>query len=174
MVWIFFLFLDCLDGDLARIAKTNSHNGQVIDSFGADIFYFFFPIATSYNILNSEHYNNVFGIQNFIFIGISITFLLIMHRILQTKTLNLLNNINLKRIKKIKKNNLLFNKIFNLVNNEYIRGNFFAEPGMILVFFILSFLQNYYLLEIYLYILLIYFFIRFLISLLKLFIMEKK
>ena len=169
--WIFALFFDSLDGDLARISDSSSKFGNQLDTFGSDIFYFFFPISTATFLYKSESFTNIFGV-NFIFIGCLISFFFLSYRYMNQ--LNLRTKLSSSKIKKIKrkKEQIIFKFILKIINNEFIRGNLFSEPGMILIFFIFCFIKNFYLFEIYLYILLIFVFIKVIISSTKLYILR--
>lgn len=172
--WLFFLFLDSLDGDLARVQNKENKYGQIIDSFGADIFYFLFPISISFNLIYSDNFQNYLNLESFYLIGIFCAFFHTMHRLLNIKIINLENIKHQNKIKKIKRKNNIFKRFLFLINNQYFKGNFFSEPGMIFIFSILSITQKIQYIEIYMYILMIYFFIRFLLSITKLFILGEK
>ena len=162
-----------MDGDLARVQNKENKYGQIIDSFGADIFYFYFQYQLAL-IFFIDNFQNYLNLESFYLIGIFCAFFHTMHRLLNIKIINLENIKHQNKIKKIKRKNNIFKRFLFLINNQYFKGNFFSEPGMIFIFSILSITHKIQYIEIYMYILMIYFFIRFLLSITKLFILGEK
>ena len=100
--WLFF-YLDSLDGDLARVQNKENKYGQIIDSFGADIFYFLFPISISFNLIYFDNFQNYLNLESFYLIGIFCAFFHTMHRLLNIKIINLENIKHQNKIKKLKR-----------------------------------------------------------------------
>lgn len=166
LCWLFFGFLDALDGDMARLSKRKTFYGEMLDSFGADIFYFFTPTTIGYYLfLNQNDLNINYNPNNLLIMGFLISFFLIFTRYMgskryilrlieQKKNFNFYKNKNVKKFQKIKSST-------SFLENVIIRKNFFAEPGMILNYFVLFYLENLRYLELYLIIMFVYFFIIF-------------
>ena len=164
--WLIFGFLDALDGDMARLSKRKTFYGEMLDSFGADIFYFITPTTIGYYLfLNQSQLSINYNPNNLLIIGFLITFFLIFTRymgskryilrlISQSKNSEFYKKKKIDKFKRIKSNT-------SFLENVIIRKNFFAEPGMILNYFILFYLENLKYLELYLIIMFVYFFIIF-------------
>jgi len=162
IAFLFFFVMDSVDGDLARCTRISSY-GIILDSFGADLFYGCAPASVGY-FLYSE--NIMLGkiMPHYILLAgafASITFLI--YRIVGTKLI-LFRRGNPSQSrdeeykeevqKKIKKN--IFIKIIKLSRHFLVKGNFFAEPGIIFWFFVLVCFKAYKTLAVYLIIILIY------------------
>ena len=163
----FFWFSRLIRWGYGQIEQKKTFYGETLDSFGADIFYFFTPTTIGYYLfLNESSLNINYNPNYLLIIGFLITFFIIFTRYMGSKRYILkflakdqnskfyLN----KKINKYKK----AKSITSLFENVIIRKNFFAEPGMILNYFILFYIDNLKYLEIYLIIMFIYFFIIFL------------
>ena len=85
-------------------------------------------------------------------------------------------SLSVKKLKKIKHRNsfLKLKKTYNKIDHEGIRTNFFSEPGIILNFLILSFKQMDKLLYYYLILISIYSSLRFLKSVIAVYISFRK
>ena len=160
--WIIFGILDSIDGDMVRLSNKKNFYGEILDSFGADIFYFFCPVTVGYYLFkNSSYFEIYFDPNNMLIISFLTTFFIIFTRYMGSKRfiLSLIDpqrnskfykNKNNNRLKKIKSN-------VSFLEHVIIRKNFFAEPGMILNFFILFNVGNLKYLEYYLLIIFVYF-----------------
>jgi phosphatidylglycerophosphate synthase len=164
---IFFGFLDSLDGDIARLSKNKSDHGENMDIFGADIFYFLIPPSIVFNLVNFQEFQTFFNEKFILPIGFMISFNLIFYRLigLRNYTLSLIKkNFNKQKIKAQSKISTI-KYLFNFFEHDFLRGNFFSEPGFILNFSILIFLNLYQIIFYYILIIFAYTSIR----LLKLF-----
>lgn len=158
---ILFGFLDSLDGDLARLDKKKSKHGATLDTMGADLFYFVIPFSVSFFLYN-QNFESVFYNEEVLVIGFLISFCLIFYRLIGLRNYILFLNIKSlekKRAGYTKKFNF-FRSLFSYYDHEFIRGNFFSEPGFIFNFSILIFINEYQILYYYLLIIFIYTFIR--------------
>tara|TARA_Y100000389_G_C17411970_1_gene491464 strand:- start:166 stop:927 length:762 start_codon:yes stop_codon:yes gene_type:complete len=158
---ILFGFLDSLDGDLARLNKKKSKYGATLDTMGADIFYLFIPFSVSFFLYN-QNFESIFFNEEIIIIGFLISVCLIFYRLIGLRNYILFLNIKSlekKRVNYKKKFNFLRN-FFSYYDHELIRGNFFSEPGFILNFSILIFINEYQILYYYLLIIFIYTFLK--------------
>ncbi|MFH1662258.1 MAG: CDP-alcohol phosphatidyltransferase family protein [Candidatus Falkowbacteria bacterium] len=162
VAFLFFFIMDSVDGDLARCTRISSY-GIILDSFGADLFYACAPASVGY-FLYSE--NIIVGkiMPNYILLVgafASITFLLcriviakltLFRRQLKSQSCDNEHKDDINQ--KIKKNFII--KIIKLSRHYLFRGNFFAEPGMILWFFVFISFKSYKVLSAYLITILIY------------------
>ena len=115
----------------------------------------------NYNLGLTNNFNPNF----YIVIGFLISFFLIFTRYMGSKRY-ILSLISPKKNNKFYREKKIINlsKVnskFSFLENEILRGNFFAEPGMILNFFLIFYLKEINILEMYL-ILFIYNFVIFL------------
>ena len=65
IIWFIAIFLDSIDGDLARLNQKKTIYGNTLDSFGADIFYFIFPFVIGFYLFIQVI--KKFFLQNLIF-----------------------------------------------------------------------------------------------------------
>ena len=165
--WALFGALDSLDGDMVRLSKRRTFYGETLDSLGADIFYFLTPATIGFYLYNYNlNYENSYSPSYFIIIGFLTSFFLIFTRYMGSKRyiLSLINPKNNKKFYSKKKISNLskINSKFSILENEILRGNLFAEPGMILNYFIIFYFNQIKILEWYLIILFAYYFVIFL------------
>lgn len=173
--WWVFCLLDLLDGDIARLTKKKTIYGGTLDSFGCDIFYFSFPFVVGfYLFIYTDHNQIFFSKYDILLISFIISFTLMGYRIIGLKRYIL--SLSVKKLKKIKHRNsfLKLKKTYNKIDHEGIRTNFFSEPGIILNFLILSFTQMDNLLYYYLILISIYSSLRFLKSVIAVYISFRK
>ena len=162
-----FGFLDSLDGDLARLSNSKSDHGENMDIFGADLFYFLIPPSIVFNLVYFQEVQTTINDKLILIIGFLISFNLVFYRLIGLRNYNLSlkkKSFNKKKLKAQSKISSI-KYLFNFFEHDFIRGNFFSEPGFILNFSILIFLNLYQLIFYYLLIIFLYTFIR----LLKLF-----
>jgi len=161
---ILSIFLDSLDGDLARLEKNKSKHGSTMDIFGADFFYMLIPVSISYNLIEFQKIDYLFFHEEKIvlLIGFSISLCLIFYRLIGLRNYILFDKYNSINIKKetYKKKFSSFKSLFIFFENDIIRGNFFSEPGFVLNFSILFILEKFQLIYYYLIIILFYLIIR--------------
>ena len=144
-----FQLFDCSDGEVARCLGPSKY-GSHLDAFGADLFYAIGPVSVGYYLFGSGV--SVLGLQPAHFlaagVGISISFLL--YRIIKIRVSAVRNMmIGHQRSqdptsepdgegRAVRTNRSLFDKIRSLHPywTEVFRANFFAEPGMIVIFLV--------------------------------------
>ena len=158
--------LDSIDGDMVRLSNKKNFYGEILDSFGADIFYFFCPVSIGFYLFkNSTNFELYFDPNNLLIISFLTTFFIIFTRYMGSKRfiLSLIEPNRNSKFYKNKDNNRLqkIKSNVSILENVIIRKNFFAEPGMILNFFILFNIGNLKYLEYYLFIIFIYFILIF-------------
>ena len=163
--WIIFGALDSLDGDMARLSKRKTFYGETLDSLGADIFYFLSPVTVGYYLFNLNNDQILFNKNYILITSFLITFFLISIRYLGSKRY-ILSLINPKQNQKFYTKNNINNLTklksnISFIENEVLRGNLFAEPGMLLNYFILFALNQNRILELYLILIFIYYFTLF-------------
>ena len=160
---ILSLFLDSLDGDLARLKKNKSKHGSTMDIFGADFFYMLIPVSISYNLIEFQKIDYFFNEEKIVLlIGFLITLCLIFYRLVGVRNYILFakyNSINIKK-ERYKKKFSTIKSLFVFFDNDIIRGNFFSEPGFVLNFSALFILEKFQLIYYYLIIILFYHIIR--------------
>ncbi len=114
------LFLDNIDGELARVNNQTSKLGEFLEKINSDIFYIFF-----YNIIAFNFYRND---KLSIIILISFFLVSLIHFFLRTK----ISHINLKDESKINFFNSIYLGLFKYSNN--IRNKYFASKVLYLFF----------------------------------------
>ena len=157
-----FWFAGLHGWNLARLNKSKTLHGQTLDTIGADLFYILIPFSISF-YLYDQNLKYYYFDKEIIIIGFLISSLLIFNRLF-----GLRNNILFLTSKTLSKKKINYKRKFTIINlfflyyeNEFIRGNFFSEPGFILNFSILIFIDAFKILYFYLFIILIYIFIKF-------------
>jgi len=173
--WFFACFLDSLDGDLARLKKKNTIYGTTLDSFGADIFYFIFPFVIGFYLFIYTDYTIIFYTNfDILFVSFVTSFTLVGYRVIGLKRYILF--LSEKKLSKIKHKKKFLNlkKTFNNIDHEAIRINFFSEPGIILNFVIISFINKDMLFYYYLIAISVYTSLRFFISIIATYISFRK
>jgi phosphatidylglycerophosphate synthase len=160
---LLFGFLDSLDGDMARLNKSKTLHGETLDTLGADLFYIIIPFSITFFLYNQNLENYFLKKETIIIVGFLISFLLTFNRVLALRNYILFfNSKSLVKKKKSYKKKFSFTKSFFLYfENECLRGNFFSEPGFILNFSILIFINSFQFLYYYFLVILFYLFIIF-------------
>ena len=166
--WVLFGALDSLDGDMVRLSKRETFYGETLDSLGADIFYFLTPSTIGFYLYNYNlNFENNYTPNYLIIMGFLTSFFIIFTRYMGSKRyiLKLINPKNKEKFNSKKKINTLreINSKFSVIENEILRGNLFAEPGMILNYFIIFYFNQIKILEFYLICLFVYYLIILLI-----------
>lgn len=168
-VLIFALF-DAVDGDMARCTKARtgrtSSYGPIIDSLGADFFYALIPFSVGYFLfsINTEAW---FLSSEHILISsafVSLSFLL--YRIVNVKRLRFLADHQQAkeektsvRVERNMRSSFVKRSIIRIVKlsrHIAVKGNFFAEPGLILWFSIFLLTKQYEILGVYIIVVLFY------------------
>jgi len=157
--YLLFLLFDSIDGDMARCAGPTKYGG-IIDSFGADLFYALTPISIGYFLFIQELNIGIIMLFNFLLIGSLVSVLFLFYRLINFK-LNSYRKSNPSQSSNIsqygdRNEGKIIYKIIKLYRHVLIKGNFFAEPGMVFWFTIFIFFKSYYLLSIYLISILLY------------------
>ncbi len=175
IIWFIAIFLDSIDGDLARLNQKKTIYGNTLDSFGADIFYFIFPFVLGFYLFIYTSHKEIFFTEfDILIIAFIISFTLIGYRVIGLKRYIL--SLKEKKLKKIKHNRNFLNlkKTYNIIDNEIIRNNFFSEGGIVLNILIISIIQEDVFFYYYLLIISIYTSIRFFVSVFATYISFKK
>lgn len=155
-----FALLDSVDGDMARCIGPTKYGG-VFDSFGADLFYALMPLGVGYYLFFKGIAVPGLNSINILLLSALVSLSFILYRLINTKVLNFrkslqLNSDNHSEIAKesLKSKGLI--RLLGLYRHVLIRGNFFAEPGLIFWFTVLLLLKQYQILAGYLIVILIY------------------
>lgn len=144
-----FQLFDCSDGEVARCLGPSKY-GSHLDAFGADLIYAIGPVSAGYYLFDSGVL--VLGLQPAHFlaagVGISISFLL--YRLIKIRLSAVRNMMTGQQgplgptsepdggVQVVRSNGSLFDRIRSLHPywTEVFRANFFAQPGMIVIFLI--------------------------------------
>lgn len=136
-----FGLLDSVDGDMARCVGPTKYGG-VFDSFGADLFYSVMPLGVGYYLFSQN--TSVWGLNsgNILLISAGVSLSFILYRLINTKVLNFRRGLkesdnNHSQVAKASIKSGWFVNLLELYRHVLLRGNFFAEPGMIFWFTIL-------------------------------------
>lgn len=159
---LLFILHDSADGDMARVSGGTSY-GALIDSFGADIFYSIIPISVGYYLYSINA--SVFSLKpSFVLLlagFTSISFLF--YRLLNTKVLTFFWDKQGGKEKKSVYDDVsetepqgILVRLAKLYHHTFIKGNFFAEPGVVTWIAILVFFERWEWLGIYLILILLY------------------
>jgi len=163
-VLIFALF-DSVDGDMARIVGPSRYGG-VLDSFGADFFYAFIPMTSSF-YLYSIGIESLFLTSGQIFlVGSLVSLTLLLYRLIEAKLTNFLGRHGNRNGQKVKEkpfmntrgsfaHEFIVKSIF-LYRHVIVRNNLFAEPALILWISLFILLKLHTLLTYYLLFVLVY------------------
>jgi|SRR3989344_1711869 len=160
---LLFILHDSADGDMARVSGATSY-GALMDSFGADIFYSIVPISVGYYLYSIDTF--VFGLSPSVVLLLagltSISFLF--YRLMNTKILTFFWD---KKSGKEKTSVYydasetdslkgFFVSLAKLYHHTFIKGNFFAEPGIITWLTIFVFFEKWEILGGYIVLILLY------------------
>lgn len=155
-----FALLDSVDGDMAR-CKGPTKYGGVFDSFGADLFYTLLPLGVGYYLFSESVTLPGLKAVHILLLSALVSLSFILYRLINTKILNFrkslqINSDNHSEIAKesLRSKGLVY--LLGLYRHVLLRGNFFAEPGLIFWFTILLFFKQYQILAGYLAVILIY------------------
>lgn len=158
----FFVFglLDSTDGDMARSTKPTSYGG-VLDSFGADLFYTCAPVSIGYYLyVSSATVWNILPSQVFL-VGAFVSLSFLFYRLVNAKAYKFMGaqkekTTDYTKVSKDKIKSGLLKRFLTLYRHPLVRGNFFAEAGMIFWFFVLVVFGTNKLVAMYLVVLLAY------------------
>src|SRR3989344_1052809 len=160
---LLFILHDSADGDMARVSGKTSY-GALMDSFGAAIFYAVIPVSVGYFLYATGTF--VFSIgPSYLFLFSAFTSVsFLFYRLLNTKILTFfLDNKGGKEKTSINDDvsettsvKELFTRLAKLYHRTFIKGNFFAEPGIVTWLTILVFFEQWQFLGLYLILILLY------------------
>ena len=159
--FLIFGLLDSVDGDMARCQTKKTAYGGILDSFGADFFYSLAPFSIGF-FLFFQNVSVLSFTPAMLFLAGSLTSLtFILYRLINAKVNNFKNTQidtkqNPNEVAKEKIKSSFLRMIFRLYRHVLIRGNFFAEAGMIFWFFVLILFRQYNVLALYLVVILMY------------------
>ena len=155
-----FALLDSVDGDMARCLGPTKY-GAVLDSFGADLFYALMPVGVGYYLFSIGIATLGLSPVLILLVSVFVSLSFVLYRLVNTKVLNFRKRLgedgdNHSQIakKSLKSKGLV--RLLELYRHVLVRGNFFAEPGMIFWFTVLILVRRYDVLAGYLVVLLLY------------------
>jgi len=160
---LLFFIHDSVDGDMARVSGGTSY-GALMDSFGADIFYSLVPVSVGYFLYSIGTAVGSIAPAYVLFIGAFTSISFLFYRLLNTKVLTFFWD---KKDSKGKTSVFddeseltyprdFFVRLAKLYHHTLIKGNFFAEPGMVTWITIFVFLEKWEWLGAYLMLILLY------------------
>src|SRR3989338_2404131 len=155
-----FVLLDSVDGDMARCIGPTKYGG-IFDSFGADLFYSIIPVSVGYFLFTHAIVLPIANSAQILLLSAFVSVSFILYRLINAKVLNFRKNLkdysgNHSRIAKETLPSKGLVRLIELYRHVVIRGNFFAEPGMIFWFPLLILLRAHSILAWYLAALLAY------------------
>ncbi len=142
LFYLLFALFDSVDGDMARCAGPTSY-GSVLDSFGADLFYACSPIAVSFYLFSKEIAILNMESSFLLLVGAFISATFMVYRLINAKVYKFMSNASngssdyTQGAKKKIRSGVL-KSIVKVYRHVLVRGNFFAEPGMLFWFSILT------------------------------------
>lgn len=155
-----FALFDSVDGDMARCIGPTKYGG-VFDSFGADLFYALMPVGVGYYLFSKDVTVSGLSSVKILLLSALVSLSFMLYRLINTKVLNFRKSLevdagNHSEIAKgsLKSKRLI--RLFELYRHVLLRGNFFAEPGLVFWFTILVLLSAYSVLAWYLVAILLY------------------
>ena len=159
---LIFALHDSVDGDMARVSGGSSY-GALMDSFGADLFYAFIPVSVGYYLYSISTSIYSVGPSLILLLSALTSISFLFYRLLNTKVLTFFWDKGRKGdasifddAGKIEPPKSLFRKLVKFYRHPLIKGNFFAEPGMITWITIFVFLGVWELFGAYLILVLLY------------------
>ena len=155
-----FALLDSVDGDMARCIGPTKYGG-VFDSFGADLFYALLPLGVGYYLFSQDVAVSGLHPVQILLLSALVSLSFILYRLINAKVLNFRKSLkeesgNHSQIAKETLPSKVLVRLIELYRHVLIRGNFFAEPGMIFWFTLLMLLRAHSILAWYLVALLAY------------------
>lgn len=137
-----FLLCDSVDGDMARVRGSTRYGG-VIDSYGADFFYALIPSSIGFFLFSRGMVGAAFSDETTLIIAVSVSLTFMLYRSINIKLVGFLERegVTMKGdafsgINSQKKLSVLAGaeRVVKLFRHEAVKGNFFAEPGLVLWF----------------------------------------
>lgn len=152
--FLLFILFDSVDGDMARV-KGPSTYGNVLDSFGADVFYGLAPLSLGYFLWQKEVNVWLLSEAQILFLSALVSLSFIFYRLINVKVFHYRNTFTDKKSShnQVAKEAVGIKGVVRFLEmgrHVLLRGNFFSEPGMVFWFFLLIFFWRYELLAIYL------------------------
>ena len=159
---LLFAIHDSVDGDMARVSGGTSY-GALIDSFGADIFYSLIPVSVGYYLYSIGIAVGSISPSYVLLMSAFTSLSFLFYRLMNTKILSFFWD------KGGKGKTSIFNdteetvsqtgslvRLAKLYRHPLVRGNFFAEPGIITWITVLVFFEKWEWLGAYLVLILLY------------------
>lgn len=155
-----FAMFDSIDGDMARCIGPTKYGG-VFDSFGADLFYALIPTAVGYYLFVDGVTAAGLNPMQILLVSFLISISFLLYRLINVKVLNFRQGLenrdeNHSQVAKTALKSKGLTRLLELYRHVLVRGNFFAEPGLVFWFSVLILCQAHKLLVWYLLIVLLY------------------
>ncbi len=162
---LLFILHDSADGDMARVSGKTSY-GALIDSFGADIFYSAIPVSAGYFLYVKNIFVGPITPSFILLISAFTSISFLFYRLMNTKILTFFwdkkgggakeKTSIYDDVSEATSLKGLFVHLAKLYHHAFIKGNFFAEPGIVTWLTVLVFLEQWELLGGYLILILLY------------------
>lgn len=136
-----FALLDSVDGDMARCLGPTKY-GAIFDSFGADLFYALLPVGVGYYLFSQRVAAAGLAPEKILLLSVFVSLSFILYRLINTKVLQFRSglkdaSVNHSQAAKHALQSAGLVRLLELYRHVLVRGNFFAEPGMIVWFTVL-------------------------------------
>jgi len=146
-----FLLCDSVDGDMARVRGYTRYGG-IIDSYGADFFYALIPSSIGFFLYSQGTTTATFSPEVTLVIAVLVSLTFMLYRMINIKLVGFL-----EREGVMVKGDVFSDinsegtfsalsaarRMVKLFRHEAVKGNFFAEPGLVLWFSIGMFVGAY-------------------------------
>src|SRR3989344_4365678 len=160
---LLFILHDSADGDMARVSGKTSY-GALVDSFGADIFYSIIPVSGGYFLYAKNIFVGPITPAFLLLISAFTSISFIFYRLMNTKILTFFWDKKGGKEKTSVYDDVsettsakgLFVRLAKIYHHTFIKGNFFAEPGIVTWLPILVFFEQWQFLGLYLILILLY------------------
>ncbi|MBI4118619.1 MAG: CDP-alcohol phosphatidyltransferase family protein [Parcubacteria group bacterium] len=159
---LLFILHDSVDGDMARVRGASSY-GAIMDSFGADIFYSVVPVSVGYYLFSLNVSVYALTPSSILFLSALTSISFLFYRLTNTKILTFFWDKGGKEktsvfddVSEAGSPPGLFVRLAKIYHHTLIKGNFFAEPGIVTWITILALLKQWEFLGGYMILILLY------------------
>lgn len=145
-----FILLDSVDGDMAR-AKGPTVYGGTLDSFGADFFYALVPVSVGFFLMEEGIAVGGLSPERVFLAAVLVSLSFMLYRMVNMKVLRFTESRSRvsaeghvgSPVAETRAKFPFLSFLFGLYRHEIVKGNFFAEPGMVFWFSVLTVSQAY-------------------------------
>ena len=139
---LLFLLCDSIDGDMARVRGYTRYGG-IIDSYGADFFYALIPSSIGFFLFSRGVVFSSFSPETTLAIAVSVSLSFILYRLINIKLVRFLEREGILTKEVVFSGSAseekflgfgVARRVVKLFRHEAVKGNFFAEPGLVFWF----------------------------------------